>query len=119
MHVLIARELGAVGYLRLPAWKDEGYADLVAKGGEFDYERERDRLSRGDTELDPRRSGLYLRYHLMVAYLLERKGFGVVEMLDRDFDAARLEEEILASPRGPGTTGRGQETSKATPTMFV
>src|SRR5262249_16742845 len=59
MHVLIARELGAVGYLRLPTWKDDGYADLVAKAGEFDYESAREQLRRGDPELDPRRSGLY------------------------------------------------------------
>ena len=38
MHTLLARELGIVHYWRLPAWKNEGYADLVAKGGDFDYE---------------------------------------------------------------------------------
>ena len=76
-HVLLARELGALKQWQLPAWKNEGYADLVAKGGEFDYERAREQLRRGDRELDPKRSGLYLRYHLLVAYLLERKGLSV------------------------------------------
>jgi hypothetical protein len=97
MHVLIARELGAVGYARLPTWKDDGYADLVAKAGAFDYERAREQLRRGDGELDPRRSGLYLRYHLLVAYLLEHKGIGVGDLLRRPLDPARLEDEILAS----------------------
>jgi hypothetical protein len=95
MHVLIARELGVVGYIRLPTWKDDGYADLVAKGGEFDYERAREQLRRGDRELDPKRSGLYLRYHLLVAYLLKHQGIGVGELLGREFDPARLEAEIL------------------------
>jgi hypothetical protein len=59
MHVLVARELGIVKQWRLPVWKNEGYADLVAKGGEFDFERVRERLRGGERELDPKLSGLY------------------------------------------------------------
>ncbi len=103
VHVLVARELGTVKQWRLPAWKNEGYADLVAKGGDFDYERTREQLRRGDRELDPKRSGLYLRYHLLVAYLLERKGIGVGELFGREFDPARLEAEILAAEGRDGS----------------
>ncbi len=39
VHTLVARELGIVKYWQLPEWKNEGYADLVANGGEFDFER--------------------------------------------------------------------------------
>jgi hypothetical protein len=97
MHTLVARELGILKHWRLPAWKNEGYADLVAKGGDFDYERAREQLRRHDRELDPKHSGLYLRYHLLVAYLLDHKGITVHELLNRDFDPAQLEAEILAS----------------------
>jgi hypothetical protein len=97
MHVLVARELGAIGFLSLATWKNEGYADLIAKGGEFDFERAREQLRRGDRDLDPKRSGLYLRYHLLVAYLLERRGMGVRDVLRAGFDPVRLEEEILAT----------------------
>jgi hypothetical protein len=97
MHVLVERELGIVRHWRLPAWKNEGYADLIAKGADFDYEQVREQFRRGDPELDPKRSGLYLRFHLLVAYLLDRKGISVHELLSGDFDPARLEEEILAS----------------------
>jgi hypothetical protein len=96
MHILVARRLGFAKDWRLPAWKNEGYADLIAKGSEFDYELAREQLRKGDRELDPKRSGLYLRYHLLVAYLLDKKGIGVDEMLNRDFDPAQLEAEILA-----------------------
>ncbi len=41
MHVLVGRELGIVKHWQLPPWKNEGYADLVANGGEFDYQRAR------------------------------------------------------------------------------
>jgi len=78
----------------------EGYADLVAKDGEFDYGQAREQLRRGDRELDPKRSGLYLRYHLLVAYLLDHKGITLDELLNRDFDPAQLEAEILATERG-------------------
>jgi hypothetical protein len=98
-HVLVARGLGGLKQWQLPAWKNEGYADLVAKGGEFDYERAREQLRQGDRELDPKRSGLYLRYHLLVAYLLERKGISVGDLFSREFDPASLEAEILAPER--------------------
>jgi hypothetical protein len=103
MHTLVTRELGVVKQWRLPDWKNEGYADLIAKGGEFDYERAREQLRRGDRELDPKRSGLYLRYHLLVAYLLDHQGISVDDLLSREFDPARLEEEILASDVGEGS----------------
>jgi hypothetical protein len=99
VHVLVARELGIVKHWRLPDWKNEGYADLVAKGGDFDYERAREQLRRGDPELDPKRSGLYLRHHLLVAYLLQHRGISVAEMLTREIDPAPLEAELLA-PEG-------------------
>src|SRR5262245_58309081 len=99
MHALIAGELGAGRYSRLPAWKDEGYADRIAKGIDFDYERAVRQLRRGDREMDPIRSGLYLRYRLLVTYLLDRKGINVHELLNREFDPARLEEEILKADR--------------------
>jgi hypothetical protein len=96
MHVLAARELGVVRHWRLPAWKSEGYADLIAKGADFDYEQTRAQFRKDERDLDPKQSGLYLRYHLLVAYLLDRKGIRVDDMLNRAFDLKQLEAEILA-----------------------
>jgi len=48
--------------------------------------------------MDPHRSGLYLRYHVLVAYLLIEKGISVPELFEDDFDAAELERELGASP---------------------
>jgi hypothetical protein len=109
-HELLARELGTVRQWLLPPWKNEGYADLLAKGGDFDYERAREQLRRGEPELDHKRSGLYLRYHLLVAYLLERRGLGVRELFAQEFDPALLEREILAS-ENPGGSRPGQPSS--------
>jgi hypothetical protein len=105
MHVLIARDLGPARYSRLPTWKDDGYADYVAKGEDFAYGHVLNQFRIGDRELDPQHSGLYMRYHLLVAYLLDRRGAGVHEMLSRDYDRTRLEKEIQEG--GPETTDRG------------
>jgi hypothetical protein len=95
-HTLIADRMGSLGYLRLADWKNEGYCDYVAKGGSFSFDDELRKLRAGDPELDPARSGLYLRYHLLVAYLLERKGVSPQELFEKDFDSSTIERELLA-----------------------
>jgi hypothetical protein len=100
MHTLIADELGALAYSRLPAWKDEGYSDHVAKGASFHFEHALGLLRSGDREIDPRRSGLYLRYNLLVAYLLEQKRISVHEMLNQEFEPVNLEAEMLDGKNG-------------------
>jgi hypothetical protein len=101
VHTLVADSLGVVAHWRLPAWKNEGYADYVAKGDDFDYARVVAQFRNADRELDPARSGLYLRYHLFVAYLLDRKRISVSDLFHQQFDAARLEDEILRGESRP------------------
>jgi hypothetical protein len=98
-HTLIADRLGAVGYSKLASWKDEGYSDYVAKGRDFSYDDALRRMRAGDQDLAPVRSGLYLRYHLLVAHLLEKKGVSVSELLENDFDSSAIEREMIA-PQG-------------------
>jgi hypothetical protein len=93
-HTLIADELGSARYWSVPAWKNEGYADHVAKGPDFHYQRALDRYRSGEREMDPIKSGLYLRYQLLVDFLLERRGKSVHELLYEEFEPARLEAEL-------------------------
>jgi hypothetical protein len=99
-HTLTGNELGPFSYWSLPVWKDDGYSDYIAKGASFDYDDALAQLRRRDPKMDPRRSGLYLRYNLLVAYLLDRKRISVQEMLSHDFDRASLEAEMLAENHG-------------------
>jgi hypothetical protein len=99
-HTLLGNELGAVGYWSLADWKNEGYCDHIAKNASFHYDDALAQLRRGDPEIDPRRSGLYLRYNLLVAYLLDRKRISVHEMLRQEFDPASLEAEMLRGNHG-------------------
>ena len=50
----------------------------------------------GVRELDPSRSGLYLRYHLMVAYLLDEKGLSIAALMANPPEREALERELHA-----------------------
>ena len=104
-HAMVADQVGSLAYVNLPDWKNEGYCDYVAKGGAFSFDDELRRLRAGDPEPDPVRSGLYLRYHLLVAYLLDKKGVSPRGLFESDFDSSTVERELLsykvAAPASP------------------
>jgi hypothetical protein len=97
-HAMTADRIGRRRYRALAAFQQEGYADYVA----FDHRRDlpgwRAALAREDPEMSPRRSGLYRRYELMVAYLLDHHGMTVDQLLGQPLDRARLEGDILVDP---------------------
>jgi hypothetical protein len=100
-HTMVADQVGSLAYARLPDWKNEGYCDYVAKGGAFSFDDELRKLRAGDPELDPARSGLYLRYHLLVVYLLDKKGVSPRDLFERNFDLSAIERELLAYDTAP------------------
>ena len=65
----------------MPQWVREGYADYVGKGSDFNYAEARAAFLSGAPEMDLERSGLYRRFHLLVAYLLDRKHWTVDRLL--------------------------------------
>ena len=79
MHVANVRAVGRWRYARTPQWVDDGYADYIAR--DVDLGDALTKMKEGARELDPRRSGLYLRYHLMVAYLLDKRQLALDELL--------------------------------------
>ena len=93
-HTLTVRAVGWFAYYRLPEWVREGYADYVAKGDSFHYEEARRAFLDNAPEMDREKSGLYLRYHLLVAYLLEKKHWGVQRLLEHPPEQKAVEEEV-------------------------
>jgi hypothetical protein len=87
-HTMTADRVGRWGYHRLAAFQQEGYADYVAFARPVDFAAGRELLARDAPEMDPRRSGLYRRYELMVAHLLERGGMTVDQFLAGRIDPA-------------------------------
>jgi hypothetical protein len=97
-HAMTSDHLGRWRYHRLAAFQREGYADYVAFARPVDFAGWRAALQRDDPEMSPRRSGLYRRHELLVAYLLERRGLSVEELLARGRDSAPIEAELNADP---------------------
>lgn len=95
-HALTGRELGPLAYLRLPVWVREGYADYVGRGDRFDFDDALRAVQAGERRADPHRSGLYLRYHLQVAWLLERRRWPVRGLLHHPPDDAAVERALAA-----------------------
>jgi len=96
-HTMLARSIGRVAYHGLTTWQQEGYADYVAKEA-FDFEGNRAAFRAGARELDPLQSGLYLRYHLLVAEALDRQGLSPEVLLAGPSDAAPIEARLAAPP---------------------
>jgi hypothetical protein len=93
-HTLTGQSLGAIDYISLPRWKREGYADYVAKGVDFDYIEAQRALLNNDPRMDYERSGLYWRYHLFVAHLLDRRGWSEQRLLRDPISEADVEQAI-------------------------
>ena len=72
----------------------EGYADYVGKGCAFDFGEARRALLSNAAAMDWKRSGLYCRFHLMVAYLLDRRHLELGELLTNPPDEQEVERSI-------------------------
>jgi hypothetical protein len=96
MHLANVRAVGRWRYARMPQWADDGYADYIAR--DIDLGEALVNMKEGARELDPRRSGLYLRYHLMVAYLLDKKQMAVGELLSHAPAREDVEAQLAALP---------------------
>jgi len=95
-HSLEVHLLGRYEYIRLPAWKREGYADYIARDSEFVFAERLAALKNNAPEMSPQGSGLYLRYELFVAYLLDVAHLTPEEMLTDSFAEAALEHTLRA-----------------------
>lgn len=95
-HIAQVRAIGKIAYARVPRWVDDGYADYVARN--IDLAATLASFKAGDRELDPARSGLYLRYHLMVAYVLGHKGMTIRQLLTTPPDGDAILAELQQLP---------------------
>ena len=95
--------------MRYPRWLVEGYADFIAKDGAFDFEENLQLLRAGDRLLSYEDSGLYRRYHLMTAFLIEERGKSVNDL----FAAPPDENDVLDFLLRPAP---GEKNSAASPT---
>ena len=98
-HAMTADRTGRWRYRQLSAFQVEGYADHVGFGRPLDFAREREALIADAPEMSTRRSGLYKRYELLVAYLLERRGLTVDDLLAHRIEQREIEGQLLSDTR--------------------
>jgi len=100
-HAMTGDLVGRWGYHGLAAFQTEGYADYVAfaRPPPFDFAGGRAALARDAAAMDVQRSGLYRRYELMVAWLLQRRGLTVAELLAGRIDPRQTLAALRADPR--------------------
>jgi hypothetical protein len=92
MHSEHGRLLGRMKYLQLPQWADDGDADYVAR--DIDMAQALQGFKTGALELDPARSGLYTRYQLMVAYLIDKQHVDPRDLLAHPRQREEVEREV-------------------------
>ncbi len=95
-HSLTGQAIGGIAYHRLPQWKREGYADYVGKGAAFNYDEAKRAFLADDRKMDYAKSGLYWRFNLLVAYLLEKQHWSVQRLLTESIEQTAAEEMIRA-----------------------
>jgi hypothetical protein len=95
-HSLAGEAVGPLAYHSLPAWIREGVADYIGLAEQVDFEDLIERLRAGDPELDPMRSGLYLRYRLLVAFFLDHEHWSLEQLLASPMPQPEAEARMLA-----------------------
>ncbi len=93
MHGVTAARTNIFNYYRLPKWIKDGYADYIARE-RFDFGENLAKFKNGSREMDPQQSGLYLKYHLFVAYLLDIKKIGTGKLLENEYAAEKIAAEL-------------------------
>jgi hypothetical protein len=93
-HQLTGHAIGPLRFYQLPRWVREGYADYVGKGNSFDYDQAKRAFLAGTPEMDWKRSGLYWRFHLLVAYLLDHQHWSVEQLLKNPPSQAAVEAAV-------------------------
>ncbi len=93
VHGVTEARTNIFNYLRLQKWIKDGYADYIAKDS-FDFRENLAKYKNAAKEMDPQKSGLYLRYHLYVAYLLDIRKIGTENLLKNKYSLEKILTEL-------------------------
>jgi len=98
-HAMTVRRIGRWRYLHMPAFLVEGYADYVGMGRPVNLEAGRVALRQDGPEMNPRQSGSYARYELLVAYLLDQERLAPDDLFAHPMDQRAVEARLMAAAR--------------------
>lgn len=80
--------------VKVPRYVMEGYADYIGKGNRFSYNEFRQKYIEKHPYMQET-SGLYNRYHLYIAHLMDVHGMSIEEIIETLPDEESIGEEIL------------------------
>lgn len=99
-HILESWRFGRLAFIRYPLWLEEGYADYVGKGGDFEFNENQQLLVTESPLMDYQKSGVYRRFHLEVFFLIHKKGLTVEQIFANPPNEGDLIKEIKNYPNG-------------------
>ena len=91
-HTLIKTALGFVKYLFLATWKNEGYADFIAKETSFKFIIGMYFICNSQTPSSP--SFEYFKYRLYIDYLINTKKLSFSKIANSKFNLPELDKQI-------------------------
>jgi hypothetical protein len=80
-------------YISTPEYIVEGYADYIGKGSSIDYKKYVKDFKENDFTMNPN-SGLYNKYHLMIAYLMDIQGMSFREIVHQKINIEEIDQEL-------------------------
>src|SRR5262245_19464313 len=93
-HLSMRDKVGTLRASLMPTWKNEGYCEYIAGDSTITLE-EGAKLWKENPNDDSKYR--YIKYHMMVKYLLETEKLSIEEVFSRDFDPGELETKVLES----------------------
>ena len=93
-HKLIENEIGIKANKNLQNWKKEGYCEYVSGENSLNLSAGINKVYTGSNSFSSAFS--YLRYRIIVTYLLDVKGHTFKSLMETEFDIHNLENELMA-----------------------
>jgi len=93
-HLFIQRKFGTLKAIAIPIWKKEGYCEYIAVDSTITLEEGIRRWRESPSDDTGSR---YIKYHLMVKYLLENENISVPELFERTFDENEIAAKTFAA----------------------
>ena len=80
--------------LKSPKYIVEGYADYIGKLPNFEYKQYLEDY-KNHTKFMDIKSGMYNRYHLLIAHLMQKRGMSYKEVVEQGMSMEEVEHDIM------------------------
>lgn len=95
-HVLTGKLIGGIKLHYLPDWIKEGYAEYIGSGSTFNYNKAAQAFLMGSPEMNIPPSVPYLRYNLIVTYLLDKQQWSPTKLFETSISQGEIEYKLKA-----------------------